>query len=220
LVLDVSIISITLSYINRKANYTLKNISTIIAPLFSILNTIKPIPPHLQLALTNSFEIEEIKKNTIVLKENEVCKNVWFIADGLMRSYHQIGEKETTSRIMFNNHIVISPGSFFKQTPSFESIETLRDCVVAVISFEKLQNIYENFPEFNYHTRIVTEDYFYKQEQRLYMLRKHDATVKYKYFLDNYSNFHYQIPHKFIASFINIAPETLSRIRSKMAKGI
>jgi len=79
-----------------------------------------------------------------------------------------------------------------------------------------LQYIYNTFPEFNLHARVITEQYFYKQEQRLYMMRKHDASLKYNYFLEHYADFQKQIPQKYIASFLGIAPETLSRIRNKL----
>lgn len=119
---------------------------------------------------------------------------------------------------MFTGHIVISPGSFFTQTPATESIEALADTTLHALSFSELQNVYETFPEFNYHGRIITERYFFQQEQRLYLLRKHDASAKYNYFIEHYEKFLKEIPQKYIASFLNIAPETLSRTRSKLSK--
>ena len=191
---------------------------TLLASLLQSLNSIQSLGKELELILLGSFKIEEVKKGKILLHEKDICKNLWFLCDGLLRSYHNIGEKEITSRIMYTGHIVISPGSFFTQTPATESIEALAVCVVAKLSFNNLQDIYKRFPQFNYHTRLITEQYFYKQEQRLYMLRKHDAAAKYNFFLDNYADYLKDIPQKYIASFLNIAPETLSRTRNKLSK--
>ena len=196
----------------------MENNQTLLGSLIQLLNEIQPISKVLESALVESFKTEEVKKGKILLHEKDVCKNLWFLCEGLLRSYHNIGDKEITSRIMYTGHIVISPGSFFTQTPATESIETLADCVIAKLSFSDLQDIYRKFPEFNYHTRLITEQYFYKQEQRLYMLRKHDATAKYNFFLENYADYLKDIPQKYIASFLNIAPETLSRTRSKLGK--
>ena len=186
--------------------------------LFELIDNIEPISKELELGFVKRFKIEQIKKGSVLLHEKDVCDNLWFLCDGLLRSYHNIGDKEITSRIMYTGHIVISPGSFFTQTPATESIEALADCIVAKLSFNDLQDIYKKFPEFNYHTRLITEQYFYKQEQRLYMLRKHDAAAKYNFFLENYAVYLKDIPQKYIASFLNIAPETLSRTRSKLGK--
>ena len=192
--------------------------NTLLSPLLQLLDHLKPISRPLRLELVNAFDDKEIKKGTILLGEGDVCTKLWFLAEGLLRSYHNIGNKEITSRIMFKDHIVISPGSFFTQTPATESIEALSDSTVVILTFAHLQEIYKKFPEFNYHTRIITEQYFYKQEQRLYMLRKPDATAKYKFFLENYESYSKNIPQKFIASFLNIAPETLSRTRRKLLR--
>ena len=196
----------------------MQNNQTLLGSLIQLLNGIQPISKALESALVESFKTEEVKKGKILLHEKDICKNLWFLCDGLLRSYHNIGDKEITSRIMYTGHIVISPGSFFTQTPATESIETLADCTLAKLSFTDLQGIYQKFPAFNYHTRLITEQYFYKQEQRLYMLRKHDASAKYNFFLENYADYLKDIPQKYIASFLNIAPETLSRTRSKLRK--
>ena len=196
----------------------MQNNHALLAPLIQLLHDIQLISKKLELSFIERFKIEEAKKGKVLLHEKDICKNLWFLCDGLLRSYHNIGNKEITSRIMYTGHIVISPGSFFTQTPATESIETLTDCVVAKLSFNDLQDIYKKFPEFNYHTRLITEQYFYKQEQRLYMLRKHNAAAKYNFFLQNYADYLKDIPQKYIASFLNIAPETLSRTRSKLSK--
>ena len=196
----------------------MKDTFVLLEPLLQSLNKIKPISFELENMLIKSFEPGNIQKGKILLYEGDVCKNLWFLAEGLLRSYHNIGTKEITSRIMFTNHIVIAPGSFFKQTPATESIEALSNSIVVTLSYSKLQEIYNKFPDFNYHTRLITEDYFYKQEQRLYMLRKHNATDKYKYFSENYNDYLQQIPQKYIASFLNIARETFSRTRNKFYK--
>ena len=196
----------------------MQNKPLLLSPLLQLLNEIKPLSKKLELDLVRSFHDQQIKKGSILLHEGDVCKKLWFLADGLLRSYHNIGNKEITSRIMFRNHIVISQWSFFTQTPATESIEALSECTVVTLLFDDLQDIYVKHPEFNYHTRIITEQYFYKQEQRLYMLRKRETTAKYKYFLEHYSNYLTEIPQKYIASFLNVAPETLSRTRSKLSK--
>ena len=60
--------------------------------------------------------------------------------------------------------------------------------------------------------------YFYNQEQRLYMLRQQDAMAKYNYFIDHYENIMQHIPQKYIASYLHITPETLSRTRKKLSQ--
>ncbi len=191
-----------------------------LAGLLDMLNEIRPLSNELANALVNSFDMKAVSKKTVLLQEGKICTHVWFIVEGLLRSYHTIEDKEITTRIMHTNFIAIAPGSFFTQTAATESIETIEDCSLGMLAFTALQKLFLEFPAFNYHNRLLTEQYFYKLEQRLYMLRKHDAAAKYDYFLENYATYSKNIPQKYIASFLNIAPETLSRIRSKARKKI
>lgn len=186
--------------------------------LLKYLDDIKPMSQELRSLLIKSFETQQIGKGELLLKENDTCNHLWFLADGLLRSYHFIGDKEITSRIMFTNHIVISAGSFFTQTPATETIEALTNSIVLTIHFDSLKKIYDQFPEFNYQGRIVTEHYFYQQEQRLYMLRQKNALAKYQFFLSHYEKYMAEIPQKYIASFLSINPETLSRTRNQIRK--
>ncbi|MFN0083093.1 MAG: hypothetical protein ACKVOM_11310, partial [Ferruginibacter sp.] len=102
----------------------MQNNRNLLASLIQFLNGIQPISTELESTLAKCFKTEEVKKSKVLLHEKDICKNLWFLCDGLLRSYHNIGDKEITSRIMYTGHIVISPGSFFTQTPATESIET------------------------------------------------------------------------------------------------
>jgi CRP-like cAMP-binding protein len=191
---------------------------TLLAPLLKMLHGFKPMSKELEDALIKSFTPEKIAKEKLILREGDVCTSLCVLCDGILRMFHNIAYKEITSRIMLKGHMSMSPGSFFTQTKSIESIEAITDSIVIRITYNQLQFIYEKFPEFNFHTRLIIEQYFYNQEQRLYMLRQHDAMAKYTYFIDHYENEMQHIPQKFVASYLNITPETLSRIRKKMSQ--
>lgn len=192
--------------------------NTQLQPLLDMLNNMQPMEQALQTSLHNSFEIIEVPKKTIILHEGKVCTKVWYIVKGLLRSYCLVGDKENTTRIMHSNYLALAPGSYFTQTPSTESIETISPCTLAAITYPSMQQLLAAYPQFNYHNRLLTEQYFYKLEQRLYMLRQQDAAAKYAFFLANYTTYATYIPQKYIASFLHITAETLSRVRAQYKK--
>ncbi len=187
-----------------------------LAPLLKYLHSLQPLNVVVEKLLIDSFTLESLRKGDLLLQEGDVNEHLWFLAEGVLRAYHNIDDKEVISRIMFMGHLVICPGSFFTQTAATESIECLQDCNLAKISHAAIQNIYKLHPEFNFYGRVITEHYFYQQEQRLYMLRKPDSMAKYKFLINNFERFLENVPSKYVASFLGITPETLSRIRKKM----
>ena len=104
--------------------------------------------------------------------------------------------------------------SFFSQTVSYESIQALEDCVLHYISYADMQYAYEQFPEFNFIGRVITEKYYKLSEQRIHSLRMQRALDKYQYLLNHSPHLIQRVPSKYIASYLGITEETLSRIRA------
>ena len=116
---------------------------------------------------------------------------------------------------MKENDIIISVESFFRQTKSIESIQALEETVLYSISYNELQYIYRQFPEFNFIARVLTEKYYTLSEQRLYSIRMQRSHERYQYLLDHFPELIQRVPAKYLASYLGITEETLSRIRSK-----
>jgi hypothetical protein len=71
----------------------MQDTETIIAPLINMLNGLKPISADLHQLLVRSFKTDHVKKGAMLLHEGNICRNIWFLSSGLLRSYHNIGEK-------------------------------------------------------------------------------------------------------------------------------
>ncbi len=188
----------------------------LLTPFLLELEKIQPLQADLKAALVNSCTIMHIEKDTVILSEGEIDKYAWVVLQGLIRSFHYVGDTEVTSSFMKPYHIIISIESFHRQTPAFESMQALQPSVLACIHYQQLNNLYHQFPYFNYTGRRLTERYLFLMEKRLFLLRKQKAANKYKFFLDEYPGLVNEIPLKYIASFLGINQETLSRVRNKM----
>ena len=180
------------------------------------LEAIKPIQAELKENIVNSLGIIRADKDEIILSEGKVCTCVWVVLQGLIRAFHYVGETEVTSRLMKPHHIIISVESFYTQTPAYESLQALQPSILACMHYQQLDKIYQQFPSFNYTGRRLTEHYLFLTERRLYFLRKQNAKDKYRFFLDEYPNLINEIPLKYVASYLGINSETLSRVRNKI----
>ena len=115
---------------------------------------------------------------------------------------------------MRERDLVISVESFFKQKESFESIQALEDCEVYSLNYSDLQNLYTQFPEFNFGVRVLTEKYYVLSEQRLFSLRLQRASERFKFILEHDPQLVQRVPLKYIASYLSVSEEHLSRIKS------
>jgi len=189
-----------------------------LASFIDYINSVYPVSDSLRDRLLNELEIIELPKRHCILKEGQRSDYISFVLSGLLRAYYLKESTEICSRFMPENHICFSVISFYTRKPGNEYIETLEPTVMAQIHHDKLQKIYREHLEFNYVTRIWTEHYCSMSEQRLYLLRGQSAEDRYLFFLEHYPSLLQRVPLTYIASYLGMNLETLSRMRKKISR--
>jgi len=170
---------------------------------------------QLQEELINTIKLKEMKKKDMLLNIGQVCKNIYFIETGLFRCYYLKKEKEVCSWFMKEGDVMVSVNSFFTQTLSYEAIQALEDAVVHYISFSELQDLYQRFLEFNVIRGLLLEKYYRKLDEQLYAIKMQKAKERYAFLLTNYPDIVRRVPSMYIASYLGITLETLSRMKGK-----
>lgn len=181
--------------------------------LLQYLNSIHPLSDELKNHLKQIIQIQEVSKKEYLLELGRVCKGISFVAKGLVRCFYYKNGREVCSWFMKEGDLIVSVESFFSQVPSYENMQALEDCLLFSISYDQLQHIYLHYPEFNYIGRVLTEKYYILCDQRLYSLRMQKAAERYEYLIQNQPEIIQRVPAQYIASYLGITSETLSRIR-------
>lgn len=183
---------------------------------FEILDSIHPLSKKLKEHLVRVLATQTLLKKQFLLQEGEICEKLYFIQEGLIRCFYHQNSKEVCSWFMKEGDLIISVESFFKQKRSYESVQVLEDCTLIGISYHELQDMYKKYPELNFIGRVLTEKYYALSEQRLYSLRMQRAPERYKSLLENFSELIRRVPSKYLASYLGVTEETLSRIKSRI----
>lgn len=173
------------------------------------------LSPQLKQAIEAAFVCEEIPRKVQLLKEFQYCQKLYFLAKGTVRTFYYHNEKEITSWF-YNEHTFFSSWySFYTQQASFEYIETMEDCLVYSIHYEKYQKLLEQYAHFERFGRLLAEEYtaFIDQYSKGYMFLS--AKEKYQLLLDYFPDIELRVRLGDIASFLGITQETLSRIRAQ-----
>jgi CRP-like cAMP-binding protein len=177
--------------------------------------------------LNGLFETKQYKQGDFILKENVVCKHIVFITSGLARSYYVNNDgKEFTWYFHFNdadsefeNYYLIDYNSFLAQSPAQLSIQALDNCKVIMLGFENILKLTEMSPAFERILGKMTSLAYQTVHKRAFTLLTLDAKSRYQKLLDEEPWLLNKFPHYLIASYIGVAPQTLSRLKHQFFSG-
>lgn len=161
------------------------------------------------------FKREEIAAKTILLKEGETARKIFYIEKGCIRLSFNKDGKDITFQFFFEGEAVSSAESFGTNQPSLLTIETLEPCVLHTLSKKDYFTIIEASPAI----RQEMEEQTFKRllyYQKLFLSRiKNSPEKRYKELLEEYPHILQRVPQHYIASFLGITPVSLSRIRNR-----
>ena len=182
--------------------------------LIKSLNALYPLSPPLEQHLRAILQYDEWAAKKLLLRAGHVCERIGFIESGLLRCYYKEGWQEVTAWFMKEGDTVISVKSFFRQCPGHEYIQALEPTAIWSITYQQLQHCYQLYPEFNTIGRILTEQYYMLSEDRLYAMRRKRAADRFAFMQHHFPDLLTRVPVTAMASYLGIAQETLSRVRS------
>lgn len=183
--------------------------------------SISPLPQAFYLRMLPMLREEHLPKNTQLLKEGEVARRIYFIAAGLARAWYlDAEERECTCWFMREGDVMISVYSFFTGQPAHETIELIERTKVYSITEDQLNALYKEFPEFNLHGRILTQQYYIRSEARSIMLRNPKIKDRVELFERQEPDLNKRLSLPYIASYLGTTKETLSRLRNQSIAGI
>lgn len=181
------------------------------------ITTLLPMPIDKAKLFAEQFELIELQKGDLILKENKTSKETYFLESGFIRSFtfDNNGEEVTTnifSAPCFVNDFL----SFFKQQPTKENIQTLTNCKLWKMSYEAVQTNFHSYPEFREFGRIMLVTNYSILHDRMLGMIKDTAENRYQKLMKHQPDIFQNIPLKIIASYLGITDTSLSRIRKEI----
>ncbi len=191
-----------------------------IEPYFPVL--LRHVDQHISLPqehrelLASLLRPKTILKRQFLLSEGDVCRYESFVAEGCLRTLY-IDEKgiEHTLHFAVEGWWISDLESFLKQTSSRFHIEALEKSIVLQIDLSSLEFLYKKAPLFERYFRILHQNAFIAQSNRILQNISLSGKERYNIFLQTYPQWHQRIPQKYIASYLGITPVFLSQIRNQ-----
>jgi CRP/FNR family transcriptional regulator, anaerobic regulatory protein len=173
-----------------------------------------------ELAFTKILELRQVKKKELLLQEGQICDKISFINSGCMRLFYNADGLENTVQFFFANSWYTDYSSFLTALPSVENLQALEAVEVVQIKKTFLYALYDNYPVFDRVGRVMAENAFQSISKLNKMLTNEEPQQRYLNLLKQRPDVVEKIPQHYIASYLGIKPESLSRIRKRIVSDI
>ena len=184
-----------------------------------LLNTIKSYVP-LQAAdeeiIGELFHQRHFPKGGHLLTAGSICRHITLIETGLVRYYITRDGEERTIYFNKEGEFVCDYTSYLPQRPSQVNIQALEDTTVWMIGISDMAQFYEKVTHGERFGRLGIEEVFVSVSLQMASLYTDPPETRYRKFLDNYPGIVQRIPQYYIASYVGVKPQSLSRIRKRI----
>lgn len=160
-----------------------------------------------------------IKKNEFFVQEGDRAKHLAFVLSGGLYSYSidEKGEKHVI-QIALEEHWITDPYSFFSQEKSLYTVQALFKTEVLLISKENHDRACDQFPSIERFFRLLVQNAYVHLLQRVARISSDTAEERYLKLIQSHPNIIQLVPQYYIASYLGIKPQSLSRIRKNLLK--
>jgi len=170
-----------------------------------------------QLSIKESFPIKTFEKGHLLLKEGAIAHNAFFVIKGCIREYELSDGEELTTAFYTENDSAINFYSQVNKVPSTKYFECTESTTVAILNGEKEKALYTKHPRFESFCREGMEQMMGAQQAATSKFIVSGPKERYLQLVRERPKLINRVPQYQIASFLGIKPETLSRIRKKIA---
>jgi CRP-like cAMP-binding protein len=185
-----------------------------VKPLHDFLNKfVKLTDEEFELMFLPYIKVRKFGRKEILIRAGEVDNHINFILKGLIRKYYKKDKEEFNTQISYERHIIHCQESFHSRTPSEYFIEAIEPSVVVSFTYDDLEKIFGQSIKMEHLGRmVITQTMVLKDKWRMQLV-KLTPRERFLDFVTRNPELMQRVPQKFLASYLNIKPETFSRFK-------
>lgn len=166
-------------------------------------------------AFEDILQTKTLKKKELLLREGQVCNFIVFLNTGVMREYSYQHDKEITVDFIAENQFTSDYQSFILRTPSKQYLEALTDVDLLILKKDAVDHLFDKYKVWERFGRLIIEKVFCSAEAKRKRIIATTHEEQYRDFVTSYPDIIQQVPQYYIASYLGLSPEHLSRLRKK-----
>ena len=157
-----------------------------------------------------------LKRNEFLVTSGQIHTKLYWIDEGSVRVYIQDDIEEHTIRFGYKNSIITALDSFLNEKPTLFYIQAIKKCKLKVISKQDYMNFINSDEKFRKIWEQTLEDFVLQQMEREVDLITYSPQKRFERVFNRSPHLFQEIPQKYIASYLRMTPETLSRILTNL----
>jgi CRP-like cAMP-binding protein len=176
-------------------------------------------PKDIELAL-GEYETRALRSGDFFLTMGQTAKEIAFVSEGILRTYSlDFDGREVTQYFIRSHQFAVNLESYYSNLPSDKAMQAVADTTLHVIQREALDRLTTSLPNFYIFSKKISEMQLLNKLKDNDFLNYGTAKEKYLTFLQRYPELALRVPQQYIASYLKITPQSLSRIRKGIVDG-
>lgn len=180
------------------------------------ITDISPLSMESMDSFLSAWKYWQVAKDHLLLREHSVSDYIYFIQKGIARIYYYKNNKEITEWIAMDEQFFLSITSFFQRTPSHLIIQTVEVSEVYGIHYNDFMALADRHHDIERLLRKMVTGSLILSQKRMDSIQFETAFQRYEQLLQSSPGIIQRVPLSYIASFLGVTLETLSRIRSQI----
>jgi len=181
--------------------------------LLNTLSSYMPLPPPLEAYLLAVLDEQTLPAGSVLLAPGNYSRKVFFITEGMAMKYYIRNSEKVVTWFMHELDFFLSADSFFNRKPSDEYIELIEKTHLYSLTRQQFLDIKKAFHEIVEITEQIQRKYYIQEKSLVRKFRSLTNIEKYHYLQEQCPRLIQRVPLKYIASFLQMSPQHLSRIR-------
>lgn len=183
------------------------------ATILGYLQQLMDVSPAEAAALMPLMEWRRFDKKELIIRAGEQEDYLNLVISGLVRKFISRGNNEYTLQLATEGHVVHSEISYLRREPSMVQLEALEPTLLLSLSHDHMQYALDHLPGADRMGRMLITSMLLKKDERQFKQLRHSTRQRFLDYLQNHPHMLQRVPQKYLASYLNIKPETFSRLK-------
>lgn len=175
-----------------------------------------PLSEHEIKLLENAVEKKICQKNEIIFTEGKISDEIYFVANGCVRLFYNVDGNDKTAFFYTEGQFICAGESYTFNIPAVENYQAIEKTEIFILRKSKTDALLKEVPRLEVIARIATENELITCQKVIASFVTKSAEQRYVDLLNTHGELFQRVPQQYIASFLGVSPETLSRIKNRV----